>query len=730
MSMSIRKVSRRDFVRITSAASAGLILGVSLEAKTPPKKKAAEPVARDLGTFVQVGDDGFVTVWVSKSDMGQGVRTSLPMMVAEELDADWKKVRIRQAHFDKKFGRMGTGGSSSVRSMWKPMREAGATARAMLVSAAAAKLAVPADSLTVSEGVITHAPSGRKVTFGEIAAEAGKVEVPKEVKLKDPKAFKLIGKKTDRLDNRDIVTGKATYGIDVRVPGMLYAVVKRSPAFGGRVASLDDKKARAVPGVKDVVPIMAIGTDLPWNGIGVVADSTWAAMKGRDALDVKWEPGVAVFESTDSMRKQMEDAVAETGKRIVDIGNVETATISAAQKVEAVYELPFLAHATMEPMNATVSVTADGAEVWAPTQFPDWANGAVAEALKLKPEQVKVNVTMLGGGFGRKANPDFVLEAALLSKAVGAPVHVQWTREDDMQHDYYRPASRHRAVAALDPDGRLIAWQHRFAAPSIETYFNPKADKPHESESGGLEDMPYSVPNLRIEFTPIASAVPRGWWRSVEHSINSFVINSFLDEVAHAAGKDPIEYQLSMLTAGRRIEGEGRAKDYPFEIDRLRRVIEVARDRSGWGKRLAEGRGRGFAAQRSFFSYAAQVADVSVGNDGAIKVDRIVCVIDCGTPVNPDGIAAQVEGGVAYGLTAALHGEITTAAGAVQQSNFHDYPLLRMSEMPVIEVHIIPSTALPTGTGEPSLPPTAPAVANAIFAASGKRVRRLPMKLT
>ncbi|HSP14641.1 MAG TPA: xanthine dehydrogenase family protein molybdopterin-binding subunit [Thermoanaerobaculia bacterium] len=726
----IRKVSRREFVKVTSAASAGLILSVAIEAKEKPKSMPkAAAAAHDIGAFVQVDDAGVVTIWVPKSEMGQGVRTALPMIVAEELDADWKKVQIRQAYLDKKFGRMGTGGSSSVRTTWKPLREAGAAARAMLVSAAAAKLAVPADSLSVSDGVITHAASGRKVAFGEVAADAAMIEVPKEVKLKEPAAFKVIGRKADRLDNPDIVTGKATYGIDVRVPGMLYAVVKRSPAFGGTVASFDDTKAKAVPGVRQVVKIDAIGTDLPWNGVAVIADSTWAAMKGREALDVKWNPGAAATESTESIAKQMQKAVSTVSKRVLDVGNVDTATVSASKKIDATYELPFLAHATMEPMNATASVTADGAELWLPTQFPDWAAGTVAKAVGVKPEQVKVNVTLLGGGFGRKANPDFATEAALLSKAAGKPVHVHWTREDDMQHDYYRPASVHRVIGALDPDGRLIAWDHHFAAPAIETFLNPKTDKPQDSEIGGLDDLPYSVPNYRIEFTPIASVVPRGWWRSVEYSINGFVINSFLDEVAHATGKDPIELQLSLLTPGKRIEGEGAAKAYPFEVDRLRRVIEVVRDRSGWGKRLAEGRGRGFAAQRSFLSYVAQVADVSITKDG-LKVDRIVCAIDCGTAVNPDGIAAQVEGAIAYGLTAALHGEITTAGGAVQQSNFHDYPLLRIGEMPVVEVHIVPSTAAPTGTGEPGLPPAAPAIANAIFAATGKRLRKLPFKLT
>ena len=437
----------------------------------------------------------------------------------------------------------------------------------------------------------------------------------------------------------------------------------------------------------------------------------------------------ASTETTDALRGDLQKAVRGPRKRVVDVGNVDTATVSAAKRVDVTYELPYLAHACMEPMNATANVTADGAEIWAPTQFPNWANSAVADALKMKPEQVRVNVTMLGGGFGRKANPDFVLEAALLSKAAGAPVHLQWTREDDMQHDFYRPASQHRAIGALDPDGRLIAWNHRFASPSIESYFNAKTEKPHDSEIGGIDDQPYSVPNFRVEvssgrFECAARLVAIG-----RVLINGFVVNSFLDEVARVAGKYPIEYQLSMLTAGRKIASED-AKDFPFDVDRLRHVIEVARDRSGWGKtELGEGRGRGFAAMRSFRSYAAQVAEVTVAKDNTIKVDRIVAVIDCGTPINPDGINAQVEGAIVYGLTAALYGEITTAGGAVQQSNFHDYPLLRIADMPKVEVHIIPSTAPPSGTGEPALPPTAPAVANAIFAATGKRLRKLPFKL-
>lgn len=723
--MSISTVNRRDFMKLSSAASAGLVLAVSIptHAKYSGPKVAA---THDLGTFVQVGTDGLVTIWVSRSDMGQDVRTTLPMIVAEELDADWNSVRIRQAHYDKKFGRMGTGGSSSVRTLWMPLRQAGATARAMLVGAAAAKWSVEPSTISVSKGVVTHAESGRKATFAELAEAAAKIEAPKDVKLKDPKSFTIVGKPTKRLDARDISVGKAGYGIDVKVPGMLYAAVLRSPVFGGKVASFDATKAKAVAGVKDVVKIDAKGTDLPWNGVAVVADSTWAAMKGRDALEVTWDEGAAASESTESLNQQLADIVNK-GKTIVTRGDVDAALAGATKKVEATYEVPYLAHAAMEPLNATVSVTADAVEIWAATQFPDWNGGVAAGLVGLKPEQAKVNVTMLGGGFGRRANPDFIGEAAIISKAVGAPVKVQWTREDDMQHDYFRPQSHHRISAALDAEGNVTAWHHRIAAPSIRGYINPKEDANHESETPGVHDLVYDVPNFRTDFALAQSAVPRGWWRSVEHSINGFVVNAFLDELAHAAGKDPIELALTLIPKAKTIEGPGQAKAWPYESDRLRNVIELVRAKSGWGKPLPAGRAHGFAAHYSFFSYAAQVAEVSVDQDGTPRVHKVVCAIDCGTPINPDGIRAQIEGGIVYGLTAALGGAITIDKGRVQQSNFHDYPLLTIDRMPAVEVHIVPSGAAPTGTGEPGLPPLAAAVANALFKVTGKRVRKLPI---
>ena len=711
--MDVVKVNRRDFVRITSFASAGLLLAV----RSPGEEKAQS----SLGAFVDVGVDGFVTIYVPKSEMGQGVRTALPMIVAEELDADWKKVRIRQADVDKKYGNQGTGGSSSVRTTWMPMRKAGATARAMLVAAAAKKWSVDAASVSVANGVVTS--GSHKATFAELAPDAAKLDVPKDVTLKDPSKFKIVGRKAGRLDNADLVRGKSNYGIDVRVPGMLYAVVAHSPVFGGKVATFDDTKAKAVPGVVAVVKIDPHGAEAPWSGVGVVANSTWAAIKGRNALSVKWDEGETKNESTESLMSQMRDLVSKPATQVRARGDVDAALAAATKKIDSTYELPFLAHATMEPMNATASVTANGLEIWGPTQFPNWWAGAGAQATGVK-SNINVHVTLLGGGFGRRAFPDVAVEAAVLSKAVGKPVKVQWTREDDMQHDFYRPATVHRIVAAVDDSGKIGAWHHRMASASINSYMGN--GDPAESEVWDDEQLPNSIPNVRLEFAAAKSGVTRGWWRSVENTFNAFTMQSMMDELAHAAGKDPIEFQLAHLPAGYKLERTGNSAAYPYEADRLRRVIELARDNSKWGSPLPAGRARGFATWYSFYTYVAEVAEVSLEKDGTPRVHRVVAAIDCGQPVNPDGIAAQVEGAIVYGLTAALQGAITIKNGAVEQSNFHDYPLLTMEQMPVVEVHIVPSTALPTGTGEPGTPPIAPAVANALFALTGKRFRKLP----
>ena len=712
--MDVVKVNRRDFVKITSVASAGLLIGI--------RATAQESGSAPLGAFVEVGTDGFVTIYVPKSEMGQGVRTALPMIIAEELDADWSKVRIRQADLNAQYGRQGTGGSSSVRTTYMPLRKVGASARAMLVAAAASKWSVDPAAISVSNGVVTS--GSQKATFADLAPAASKLAVPADVKLKDPAKFTIVGKKANRLDNPDLLHGKSHYGIDVRVPDMLYGAIARSPVFGGKVASFDDTRAKAIPGVVAVVKVEPQSPAAPWAGVGVVANSTWAAFKGREALDVKWDEGEGKNETTDSLMSQMRELVSKTAPTIRSRGDVDAVLGVASKKIDSTYELPFLAHAPMEPMNATASVTADGVEIWGPTQFPDWWGAAASKAVgSSKP--AKVHVTLLGGAFGRRAFPDVAVEAALLSKAVGKPVKVQWTREDDIQHDFYRPATIHRIVASVDDKAKITAWQHRMASASINSYVG---GKPAESEVWDEEQLPDSIPNVRLEFAPAKSVVARGWWRSVESTFNAFTIQSMLDELAHAAGKDPIEFQLAQMTPGFKLDQKGDIAPYPYEADRHRRVIELVREKSKWGSPLPAGHARGFATYFSFLTYVAEVAEVSLNKDGSPRVHRVTAAIDCGQAVNPDGVAQQVEGAIVYGLTAALRGAITIKNGAVEQSNFHDYPLLTIAEMPVVDVAIVPSTALPTGTGEPATPPIAPAVANALFALTGKRVRKLPFQ--
>jgi isoquinoline 1-oxidoreductase beta subunit len=716
----VGKVDRREFFRLTSAATAGLLLTANL-----PSYAAGEASAPDFGPFLQIAGDDRITIWFAKSEMGQGVRTALPMIVAEELDADWKRVSVRQAPLDKKYGDQGTAGSDSVFSSWEPLRRVGASARAMLVAAAAARWGVDPAELVVERGLVSHASSARQATFGELAGEASKLPVPAEVRLKDPADFRLVGKELRGMGNPDLVNGAAKFGSDVHLPGMLYASVLRSPVFGGKVISVDDRKALAVPGVKKVVRIEAIGADMPWNGVAVVANSTWAAMKGRAALVVKWDEGSRISESSETLSDLFAELGSKPGRAIRNDGDAEAALAASSRKIDATYELPYLSQATMEPQNCTAVTKADSLELWAPTQEPEWAASAAAKAVGLTPAQTRVNIPLLGGGFGRRINPDFAVEAALISKlAGGVPVKVQWTREDDLQHGYYRPASFHRLTASLDGSGNPEAWMHRLVSPSIAGYQRGSDAKNIESsEIGGAVDLPWRIPNIRVEYAYADSGVPRGWWRSVAYSTNTFVVQSFLDELAHAAGKDPIEYQLALMTA----MPPRRKGDSPFEVARMRQVIEAVREKAGWGKPLPEGHALGFAAQFAFRSYTAEIAEVSVSGEGKPRVHRVVAAIDCGLAVNPDGVRAQIEGGIVFGLSAALQGRISIADGRVEQSNFHQYAPLRMSEMPVIEVHIIPSAAPPTGAGEAGVPPAAPAVTNAIFAATGKRVRQLPI---
>jgi isoquinoline 1-oxidoreductase beta subunit len=688
------------------------------------KQKAPNPFV----AYVHVKPDGQISLIVAKSEMGQGIKTGLAMVLAEEAEVDFASVRVEQAETRPDlYAHMGTGGSGSTIENFTPLRRAGATVKELMIAAAAARWNVPASECEAKKGTVLHTKSSRKAGYGELVEAAEELPLPdqEKVQLKDESTFELIGHPTARVDVPSKVNGSAQFGIDVRVPDMVFAVVARCPTFGGKPAHFDAAKAKAIAGVRDVFEIPAFGADkFTAGGVVVVADSTWAAMKGRDALGITWDRGAAASESSDGMRAALREAAAKPGKRVRNDGDVDAVLANGAKKVEAVYEMPLLAHATMEPMNITAHVRGSEAEVWAPTQSPDWVQGTVAQVLGLKPDKVVVHTTLMGGGFGRRYMADFPAEVAQIAKVVGKPVQLVWTREDDMTHDFYRPATCHRMQGAVDANGRPAAWFHTMASTSIRGYWDPKAP-PERQEVGGAKEMPYAIPNVRLEFNPVASAVPRAWWRSVENSFNGFVVESFIDELAAAAGQDAVQFRKSLLV--KPANWKAKSEDDP-DPARLRGVLELAAEKAGWGTPLPKGRGRGIAAFCSFGSYFAEVVEVTV-KGSEFKIDRIVAAVDCGQIVNPESVRSQTEGAIIYGLSAALKNEITIKNGAVEQTNFDGYDPIRISEAPPIEVYLVINREEPGGMGEPGLPPAAPAVANAIFAASGQRLRRLPFQL-
>ena len=698
------ELSRREFLYDTTLATAGLVIGISLPANSTVLN-AKTPVSFQPNAWLQIDPEDNVTIWVAKSEMGQGVRTSLPMIVAEELDADWTQVRIEPALANAaKYGNQTTGGSTSVRTSWEPLRKAGAQARAMLVAAAAQEWGVAPDSCRTEKGSVIHDASGRRARYGSLAAAAANLPVPEKPVLKNIKDFSLIGKSLPRLDIPSKVDGSAQFGVDVRVPGMLFAVVARCPVFEGKPAHFDATRAKAVKGVRAVTLIS--------SGIAVVADSTWAAMEGRKALDITWNYGPHADLSSAEIKRGFVRLAAGPAAVARAEGDAEAALKRSARTLEAVYEVPFLAHATMEPMNATADVRRGSCEVWAPTQAPGVAQQVAAKIAGLPQENVKVHTVLLGGGFGRRAEGDFVADAVETSKAVGTPVQVLWTREDDMQHDRYRPASYHVMRAGLDADGRLIAWTHRVVAPSISGQRGEKLDGGLDHGAvDGAADLPYAIPNLRVDYVMANTPVPVGYWRSVYASQTAFANECFLDEIAVATNRDPVKLRRDLLRGA------------PHHLA----VLELVAQKSGWNRPLPPGRFRGLAVHSSFHSYVAQVAEVSLEADGTPRVHRVVCAVDCGLPINPAGIVSQMQSGIVLGLSAALRGRITIDEGRVQESNFDDYQVVRLAEMPPIEVHIVQSTEPPTGTGEPGVPPIAPAVANAVSAARGHRVRELPL---
>ena len=727
-------VNRREFLKTGATGGAALVIGFYLsdvgladqardQEKNPPNP---------FDAWVHIGKDNRVTLILGKSEMGQGVYTALPMILAEELSLDWRKVKVEQAPTNPAIYDHGTGGSGSVAGSWLPLRRAGSAAREMLITAAAQRWNVVRDTCKAQNGGVLHGARKDFLTYGELVEDASKLPIPdfNTVPLKNSDDFAIVGKDTPRLDARAKSSGAAKFGIDSRVPGMLYAVIARCPVFGGKVAKFDATKAKAVPDVREVVQIESVGPGaFTAGGVAVLADNSWAATRGRAALEITWDEGPNANESSDSLRHDCVENASKPGKVVRNDGDADAALASSSKKIEAVYEFPFAPHATMEPMNCTVHIRPDGAEAWVPTQGPQWAQSVIAGVSKLPPEKVVVHTTLMGGGFGRRYQADFVMEAAQVAKAVGKPVMVLWTREDDMQHDFYRPASYHRMWGALDAQGNLAAWKHFQSSTSIAAMWRQNGTEQAENgEFGTAAFIPYKSANYRVEYTLAKSGVPRAWWRSVEHSTSGFVVESFVDELAAAAGVDPLEFRLRLMGDDRKIEDFTNPKEgKPLDTARLKGVLKLAAEKAGWSKPLPKGLGRGIAGYFSFDSYTAVVAEANI-MDGKVRVHRLVYAVDCGRPVNPDGVRAQVESAAIYGLSAALHDAITIKGGRVEQSNFGDYEMPRMAETPKTEVHVIMSKEEPTGIGEPGLPVVAPAVCNAIFAATGKRIRRLPVR--
>ncbi len=699
------------------------------------------PAPFSPNAWLELYSNGDVKICCGKSEMGQGVRTALPMIVAEELCCDWRRVQVVAADLDPKYGNQLTGGSLSVRTSYDTLRKAGAAAREMLISAAAIQWNVRHSECHAENGSVIHPSTGRTLGFTQLLVAAAALQPSADPTLKKQSEFHLLGKPTPRTDTPQKINGAAQFGLDVRVPGMLIASVERSPVYGGTPRSFNVAEVKSAPHVRAVFELKSAHlthqfgeTSGPGSrnytcaGVAVVADSTWAALAARKLLKVEWNDPPLATESTASLREKMLQLTSQPCPVIRNDGDFEKAHASAAKKIEAVYELPFLAHATMEPMNCTAHVRDGECELWAPTQVPAAAAESVAQALGIPRDRVKVHITFIGGGFGRRLIQDYAVEAALISREAGAPVQVVWTREDDIRHDFYRPAACHAFQAGLDARGNLLSWRHRASSPSIETFYNGTGISPQNAAQVDSLDFPaLFIPNFRLEFAVAESGMPLGYWRSVDASGNQFALSTFFDEAAHAAGRDPVEFLLATLGPSRKIDlgNEG-----SIDVARRRAVIELAAGKSNWHQPLPAGRGRGIATASGWGSLVAQVAEVACdAKRGTLRVDRIVCAIDCGLAINPLGVQAQMEGAINFGLAQTLKSAITVNRGRIDQSNFHDYEVLRMSDAPAqIDVYIVPSTNAPGGCGEPGVPPAAPAVANAIFAATGKRIRHLPIR--
>jgi isoquinoline 1-oxidoreductase beta subunit len=733
----IRQLSRRDFLK-----SGGVfVIGVSLfgcsrdNAPIPAEPPAAGPWSPDV--FVSFEADGTAHIVAHRSEMGQGIRTGLPAVLADEMEADWNRVVVEQATGDAKYGDQNTDGSHSVRDFMQRMREAGATVRRMLEQSAAQQWGVDVAECRAELHTVVHDPSGRVLDYGELVAGAAELPVPgpEQLNFKSRDQFRYIGKELPIVDMHDMTHGAANYGADTRLPGMKFAAIARPPVVFGKVKSYDAAAALAVAGVEQVVEIPAAEPPAMFKalgGVAVIASNSWAALKARDLLTVEWEDGPNADYDSAAYKTALLETVRQPGTIVRDEGDAAAALAAAERTVAAEYYAPHLAHAPMEPPAAVASVTADFCEIWAPTQHPQSLIPMAQAVTGLPPEQIRINVTLLGGAFGRKSKCDFAEEAVYLSKQLGVPVLVQWSREDDIRHDYFHSVSAQRLEAGLDEKGTVVAWRHRLCYPSIMSTFDPSVREAVPLELGlGAQNMPYAIPNLRLETGPADAKVRIGWLRSVCNIFQSFAINAFSDEIAHARGADPLDNLLELLGPDREIDvaalGLEATENYPFETGRLRGIIQRVAEEAGWGRELPAGRGLGIAGHYSFLSYVAAVVEVAVQDDGSWSVPRVDIGIDCGTYVNPDRVRAQQEGAVIFGLSLARDSSITAANGRIEQGNYNDYRVLRIGQTPDTRVHLVDSEAPPAGVGEPGVPPIAPALVNALFAATGRRFRELPL---
>jgi isoquinoline 1-oxidoreductase subunit beta len=744
----IENVSRRRFLTGGIVAAGALVLGVRYYSKLSPGDKLPHDTNADHATlhpsvYLGIEPDGTVWIVASRSEMGTTSRTTLPLVVADELDADWKRVKIEQAIGDKRYGDQNTDGSHSIRSFYDAMRQAGATARFMLIQAAAKQWGVPATECETDLHVVVHRATNRTAGYGELASAAARLPVPsrEELKLKPKSAWRYIGKGEVSYDLEALVTGKAIYGMDAHVEGMVYASVERPPVLGGKMKSYDDKEALKVAGVHQTVaidPFTPPPAFQPLGGVAVIADNTWAALQGRKKLSITWDNGPNETYNSDAYKNELRETAHKPCKVVRTIGDVDAVFANGGKTFEADYYVPLLAHAAMEPLVALAEVKDGKATVWAPTQNPQGAQEIVARELRIPKEDVVCHVTLLGGGFGRKSKPDYVAEAAVLSKKVGRPVKVVWTREDDIKFDYYNAVASMYMKAALGPGGKPTAWLQRSVFPPIPSIFDVNAvygDANHLQQ--GWTDIPYDLSNLRVENGPAKAHVRIGWLRSVANIYHGFAIQCFTDELAHAAGRDPLEYLLDLIGAPRTIDFKGvdypnygaTLEAYPWETGRLRHVTEMVAEKYGWGKRKhGKGFGVGIAAHRSFLTYVATIVEVEVNDQGEVRIPRVDTALDAGLVVNPEATRAQFQGAAVFGTSVARSGQITATKGAIDQSNFQDYPVARINEAPAqTNVYIVDSDAPPAGVGEPGVPPFIAALCNAIFAATGKRVRDLPI---